>query len=135
MRILPSNFLGADADEVEGIPALIRHLHGPFLAGPELAVDVLEQLTGYEGRLMPCGFVIWQLFAHQIRGRTFMMDVEIVSSHSKKMFRLTSSEVRAASKSVTVLKFNHESTCKLLSRREKLNRFPAILYLLWNGTT
>jgi hypothetical protein len=41
-----SNSLGADANKVEGIPALVRHLQRPLVARLELTINVLEQFAG-----------------------------------------------------------------------------------------
>jgi hypothetical protein len=79
-----SNSLGADANKVEGIPALVRHLQRPLVARLELTINVLEQFAGHAGGLKPCGFVVRQLFADHIGVRTLVVDVEKVSSHPRK---------------------------------------------------
>ena len=74
-------FLCSHADQVERLALFVSYLKLPFLARPEAAIEILKQLSGYEGRLMPSGVRVRQVHALGITSLALMMDVEKVSRH------------------------------------------------------
>jgi hypothetical protein len=76
-----SFFLCKDADCVEGLSLFVRDLQLPFLARLEFAINVPEQLTGYDRGLMPSRLVVRQLLALDIDALVLVANVEKVSRH------------------------------------------------------
>jgi len=52
-----------DTDHVEPVSEFVRNLQLQILPGLEFAIDIAEQLSGYDGRFLPSGMLVTKFFA------------------------------------------------------------------------
>lgn len=77
--------LRTDVDCKYQPPCFIGDRQAPFLAGPELSVDVPEKIAGKVGRFFPSGFVIRELSGYRRLVWFEVENVEDITRHHPKM--------------------------------------------------
>ena len=81
VRVRSRCAFGADTDDVQRVGSLVRNLHPPMTTGLQFPIQALENLTGGDGRFLPCCLAVRQHLPDFIRLGAFMVDVEEVSWH------------------------------------------------------
>jgi hypothetical protein len=69
----------------ERISKLVADFHTPVVAGLQLAIDILESLSGDHRRLFPRSVLIQQLFTLKIGLVSVMVDVKEIPGHAEAM--------------------------------------------------
>jgi hypothetical protein len=73
--------LSADVKNEERISKLVADLHAPVVPGLQLAIDILENLSGDHGPLFPRRVLVRQLLTHTVGLGNLMVDIEKIPRH------------------------------------------------------
>jgi hypothetical protein len=76
MPLNTPRLLRADVQNEKRISELVGDLHAPVVVRLQLAIDILEDLSGDHGPLFPRGMLVRQLFTLKVGLGSVMVDVE-----------------------------------------------------------
>jgi hypothetical protein len=109
-----SFIFSVDVNGVERIGELVGDVQPPFPSRLQFTIDLTNEIPTDPGSSGPCGALVWELGAHQVRRRGIVLNIEKIQGHSVQQWII----LIVPSRSLILWAI----ICQQLSRHERATR-------------